>query len=142
MGSILEPNTLATGSYLWGLIAQNASGSSALSSPLMLFTVGAPPASPTPIGPSGSGISATPTYTFNAVSGATSYYYYRWNSVTGGFYSRVYTATECGVPSGTGVGSILEPNTLAAGSYYWGIVAQNSSGSSALSAPLMAFTTP
>jgi hypothetical protein len=121
--------------YTWGLQARNAAGASLLSTTLV-FVTDSIPVAPTTISPTGTGNSSTPTYTFNAVSNATSYRLYRWDSATGtNYYSRWYTATEAGVPAGTGVGSITESGvTLIVGKYTWGLQAQNIAGISPTSA--------
>src|SRR6185312_5685333 len=60
-----------------------------------------PPAAPTTISPSGTITTTTPTYTWNAVSTATSYSLLVQNTV-GVAVSQSVTATAAGCPSGTG----------------------------------------
>ena len=136
VGSILQPNALADGVYSWGIYAHNSAGISAISNELN-FTIGILPSAPTPYGPSGSGITTTPTYTFSAVPGATGYRFTNFSSSTGAYYSRWYTAAECGVPSGTGVGRIVQPTPLPDGVYSWGVYAENVVGVSPLSTELI-----
>lgn len=135
-GSITWASALPLGSYTWYVQARNVVGASVWSGylPFAVVAVGTPPAAPTPVSPSGFGISQTPTFTFGAVSGATGYRIYLWDHATGtGVLSRWYTASEVGAPSGTGNGSIVWTTTLAVGSYTWYVQARNDSGASAWS---------
>ncbi len=141
VGSIFEATPLPAGTYVWAVQTQNAAGTSVLGGGIT-FLVGFEPAMPKGIAPVGPGASATPTYTFNAVAGATSYRLYRWDAATNSnYYSRWYSALEVGAPSGTGVGSIFETTPLPAGTYVWAVQAQNSVGISTLGGGLT-FTTP
>ena len=96
--------------------------------------VGAPPASPTQISPSGAAHTVTPAYTFNTVPGATEYSI--WIS-TG---TRWYTAIEVD-PGNTGTGTIPQTTPLEAGTYGWYVNARNAYGISPWS-PVMLFSVP
>jgi len=89
------------------------------------------PAAPTGIAPSGLGITTNPlVYTFNAVTGATSYDIFLWDitTATGGVVASV-SANAAGVPNGTGIGSITQPTALTAGNAYaWYVRGNNSAG--------------
>ncbi len=136
VGTIAQLTPLSSGNYSWFVRAQNASGAGPYSASVA-FVVGAPPAAPTTISPSGPGISATPTYTFNAVAGATGYSIYLWNATTStGTSTRWYTPAEVGAPLGTGIATILQATPLTPGSYSWFVRAQNVTGIGPYSAPV------
>ena len=85
----------------------------------MNFTVGTPPAAPTPISPSGAGINPTAPFTFSTVPGATEYmvYFYDYTTASGAA-TRWYTAAEVD-PGNTGTGSTPQTTPRTPGSYGW-----------------------
>jgi len=126
-GQFIQPTALAPGTYTWVVSASNASGTSPWSS-YMTFDVGTVLTAPVPISPNTPGQSATPTYTFNTVSGATSYSIFLWNYATeSGTLFGPLTSTQVD-PGSTGQGQFLQPTALAAGTYTWGVSASNASG--------------
>jgi len=90
--------------------------------------VGPPPAPPAPVllSPDGPITTATPTYQWNAVPGATSY---RLEVGHGGpVIIREMTAAEAGCATGTGICQITLPNPVI-GSAVWWLQARNAGGS-------------
>ncbi len=132
IGSIAQTTPLAAGPYVWYVRARNSAGVSPWNTPLP-FNVGTVPDVPSQIGPSGLGISVTPSFTFNAVSGAVDYQVSVWSQATGSVLSQWFTAAQVGAPSGTGVGTIAQVTPLAFGPYVWFVHARNAAGSSAWS---------
>jgi len=135
--SIAPGNVLVNGgAYAWSVNATNASGTSARST-TSNFTVSLPTATPpTLVSPSGTLTTVTPTYTWNASAGATSYTLLVQNT-SGVRVNEVHTATEAGCASGTGTCSITSTTSLAFGTTYnWFVNAINGIGTSAWSSPL------
>jgi len=125
-GSINLPITLAGGYHYWVVRAQNAVGIGPWGTGLS-FVVGSLPAAPTALGPQGAGISATPTYTFTTVLGATSYQIWLYDGSTWTTDANWYTSSQVD-PLNTGTGSITLPTPLSSGYHYWVPHAQNSAG--------------
>jgi hypothetical protein len=98
--------------------------------------VGPPPGAPTQVSPTGSITTTTPVYTWNAVSGATSYNLLVQN--TGGVaVNAPFTASAAGCAAGTGTCSVTPSTALANGtSYNWFVNAVNAGGNSAWSSGL------
>ena len=85
------------------------------------------PSKATLVSPSGTVTDATPTYTWNAVSGST--WYHLWvNSSSGTKVKQWYTAGSAGCSSGSGTCSITPTTTLSNGSHTWWIRTNNSVG--------------
>lgn len=138
-GSITWATPLAAGFYTWYIQAGNDAGTSSWSaySSFNVF-VGTPPVAPTPLSPSGGGISTTPTFTFSAVSDATHYRVCIWSKSSGTTVtSPWYTAAEVGAPDGTGNGTIAWSSTLSSGLYTWYVQAKNAGGPGPWSGYLM-----
>ena len=94
--------------------------------------------SATLISPSGTITTATPTYTWEAVS--KSIWYYLWvNDSTGNSIKQWYTAAKAGCSGGTGTCSIAPGIALAQGSAIWRVETWNSNGDGRWS-DVMAFT--
>ena len=126
----ITPTTkLATGSCQWWIQTQNAEGVGPWSDS-MTFTiaVAGPPGKATPISPNGTIASASPTYTWNAVSKSTSYYLWVADNTGSIKIQTWYTAQQTGCSAGTGTCSITPATTFAAGSYQWWIQTQNAEG--------------
>jgi len=135
-------SALANDTYSWWVRAWNASGHSTWSSGLAI-TVNAmagptSPAAPTLMSPNGTIANASPTYTWNASSGATSYRLIVLDSGSATVIDLTNDASAVGCGAGTGTCSLMPPNTLANGNYTWTVTASNTAGNAA-SAP-MAFT--
>jgi hypothetical protein len=92
----------------------------------LLWTLNVPAAA-TLVSPTGIITTTTPTYTWNAVSGATSYQLYVYDS-TGVKINQWYTASRAGCPSGTGNCSVTPSTSLASGGVTWWIQTWNSVG--------------
>jgi hypothetical protein len=99
------------------------------------ITAPAPPAA-TLISPSYAIITATPTYTWGAVSTATSYLL--WVKDSGGTtkIQTWYTAGDVGCGSGSGTCSIAPSVPLASGTYTWWVQTRNAAGDGPLSSAL------
>ncbi len=115
-----SPGTLVAGAtYYWRIVAKNSAGSAA--SAIWSFTAQLPPSAPKLVAPTNAatGVSLTPTLSWNAAGGATSY------GVHFGTSSPPALVTNTTATS-------YSPGTLVAGkTYYWRIVAKNSAGSAA-----------
>src|SRR2546425_4230465 len=117
-------------------MTSNASGSGPWSNGLTFTVAGTPPPpAATLLAPSGSIATTTPTYTWNAVAGATQYLLWLDDS-SGGRLRQWYTATEAGCASGTGTCSLTLAVVLSPGVGQWWIVTNNASGNGPWSAAL------
>ena len=85
------------------------------------------PAKPTTISPSGAITTNRPTYTWNAVSGATSYQLWV-NDSTGNRIATWYTAAQTNCAGGTGTCSIAPAVSLSPGAATWWVQGWNASG--------------
>ena len=85
------------------------------------------PAAATPLSPSGTIATSTPTYTWSAV-GAASEYSLKVNDSTGTKITQRYSAVEAGCGGGTGTCSVRPEITLAPGPGQWWIQTSNSAG--------------
>jgi len=96
------------------------------------FTISAPlptpPAAATLISPTGTITTNTPTYTWNAVSKATSYCLWVTDSTRTPF-QQWYTAAQANCESGTGTCTVTPTTPLANGNASWWIDTWNSAGS-------------
>ncbi len=129
--SVTPATALAAGAGQWSVQTWNNFGYGPWSD-IMTFTVsvGGPPGKATLISPSGSISTATPTYVWNAVSGAT--WYYLWVKDSDAATSKIatwYTAAQAGCGSGTGNCSITPTAVLASGPAMWWIETWNEAGS-------------
>jgi hypothetical protein len=135
--SIMPSTALSNGAtYNWFVNASNSLGTSPWSAATTI-TVSATgpsvPLAPTQIAPSGSAGTRTPTYSWNASAGATSYYLLVQNTA-GVAVSMSVSAASVGCGAGTGTCSITPSTTLAAATtYVWFVNASNSLGTSAWS---------
>jgi hypothetical protein len=128
--SITPATILSSGTAKWWIQTWNSAGYGPWSDP-MSFTVaiGIPPGKATLISPSGSVATGMPTYTWNAVAGATWYWLWVNDAVTSsGKIQKWYPAAEAGCASGTGTCSVTPSTTLAAGSAKWWIQTWNEAG--------------
>ncbi len=113
----------------WAVKAKNAVGSSSYSSTVQ-FKVSIVPATPSQSGPVGNVATTTPEYTWNEVSGATSYDLY--TNIGGTATVTNYADTVC---SG-GVCKVTSP-ALANGTVgYWAVKARNVAGTSPYSSTI------
>ena len=122
--------------YSWFVAAGNGYGygswSAGLSFTVNVVATTSPPAAPTPIAPSGSAGSTTPTYSWLAATGASEYYLLVQNT-SGVAVGRVVTASEAGC-SVSGTCSFTPAAMLTAGAtYVWFVNASNTYGTSAWS---------
>jgi hypothetical protein len=121
--------------YYWRVNATNSGGTSAWSTAWSFTTVPAPPAAPTLSSPTNgaTNISVTPTLTWNASTGATSY----------GLQVSTSSSFSTTVVNQTGITNASYPVSGLAGSttYYWRVNATNAGGTSAWSTPVWSFTT-
>jgi hypothetical protein len=98
------------------------------------------------VSPSGSIATATPTYTWNAVTGATQYYLWVNNPGASPKIQQWYTADQAGCASGGSTCSVTPSTVLAAGAAQWYIQTWNANGygpwSNALSFTVPGGSTP
>lgn len=127
--------TLSRGYKQWWVQARNASGAGPWSSGLG-FTVGSLPAAPILASPSGSGISPTPTFTWNALADVEDYYL--WVSDATGAPVIQSWQDASAVCSGATC-SVTAPAALVPGWTTWYVQARNASGTGPWSAG-MTFT--
>ncbi len=127
-GTSFAPGTLSNNTtYYWSVTATNAAGSAA--SAVSSFTTSvALPTAPSGLSPAGAtGVSVSPTLTWNASAGATSYTVYFGN-----------TASPALVANATG--ATYSPGALTTNTtYFWKVVASNSAGSA--TSAVSSFTT-
>ncbi len=127
--SVAPSTTLASGAGQWWIETSNTYGNGPWSNSLSFnvqISGGTPPAA-TLVSPTGTITTATPTYTWNAVS--TSTWYYLWvNDSTGNKIQTWYTAAQAGCSSGTGTCSVTPSTTLASGAGQWWIQTWNTYG--------------
>ncbi len=127
----VTPDTaIENGSGEWWIQTWNDSGYGPWSEPLSFTIAGAGvPGKATLVSPSGSIGTNTPTYVWNAVSGAT--WYFLWvndSIVNSGKIQQWYTAAEAGCSSGAGNCSVTPSTILAGGAGQWWIQTWNDSG--------------
>ena len=122
---IMAAPLVAGHSYGWVVAAQNAIGQGPWSSALS-FTVGGTPAAPAIATPANNGITTTPSFTLNAVSGATNYVIWLQDMTTNSGTPYQFTAAQGGCASGTGTCSFALGTSLVSGhDYSWVAAAQN-----------------
>ena len=137
--SITPATTLPDAAYYWWIRAKNVAGQgpwSALKS-FTVVTTTTIPAAPTLVTPSGTTTNATPTYTWNAVSNATSYRIYLTDALNNIKINKWYTAAEAGCAGGTGTCSVTPAVPLSNGSYSWQMQGKNIAGTSAWSSGMV-----
>jgi hypothetical protein len=118
--SVTPATQLAAGAAMWWIQAKNSLGTGPWSVGKS-FTVSPPPAA-TLISPTGTITDNTPTYTWNASSGAT--WYRLWvNDSTGNKIQTWYPAADVGCPAGVGTCSVTPTTVLATGAGSWWIQA-------------------
>jgi hypothetical protein len=134
--SVTPAVPLAIGAGMWWVQTWNTIGYGPWSSG-MSFTV-SPPGAAVQVSPSGSILTTTPTYTWNAVESST--WYHLWvNDSTGNRINQWYTAADAGCPDGTGNCSVTPTTALAFGAGSWWVQTYNDAGVGPWSAG-MAFT--
>ena len=87
------------------------------------------PAAPTPVSPSGSVLTGSPTFTWNAVAGATDYQLYVFRGTVVSFNAWLTAASVC---SGSTCAS-TPPIVLTPHDYQWQVRAKNAAGTGAWS---------
>jgi hypothetical protein len=123
--------SMAPGYHAWAIQAQSPYGLSDRSA-FIGFTINPQAVTPTPVGPSGSVATLTPTFTFGASSNATDYRIILWDATNGYSTNAWVSAAAAGVPAGTGTGSITI-GPLTAGYHAWAVQSQNAYGLSSRS---------
>jgi hypothetical protein len=129
----VQPTTaLANGAvYNWFVRATSAAGTSPWSGALTInISVLGPsiPVAPIPLGPAGTINTTTPTFSWNAMLGAVSYYLLAQNTA-GVAVSMSVTPAAAGCGAGTGICSIVAPGSLTNGAVYnWFVNATNNLG--------------
>jgi hypothetical protein len=110
--------------------AYDSLGGTVVSAPV---AVNVTPPAPTLVAPSGPVATATPTYIWNAIQGATSYTFY---TDLGGGATTVYTAAAAGCSSGFGTCSVTPATPLPSGVVVgWIVNAVTAAGAGPWSAP-------
>jgi hypothetical protein len=132
--SIVPSTALSNGAvYNWFVNATNSLGTGPWSGATTI-TISATgpsvPLAPVTISPGGTLATRTPTYTWNASAGATSYYFLVQNTA-GVLIGTSITASSVGCGAGTGTCTYTPGTSLAAGATYnWFVNATNSLGTS------------
>ncbi len=121
----VTPATAMDGETRWWVLAYSGCGYSPWSD-TMTFTVTCIPQTPDLATPSGSISDATPTYSWNASSGATWYRLYVKDG-SGNKVNEWYRASEAGCASGSGVCSVT-PATAMIGETKWLVLAYSGCG--------------
>ncbi len=121
--SITPAVTLGGGDHTWWVQTWNAAGLGPWSSGMNFTTT--PLGAATLVSPGGSITNHKPTYTWNAVPGAT--YYYLWvNGPSGNVIQQWYTSAQANCTASTC--SVTPATTLASGDHTWWIQTWNSAG--------------
>jgi len=124
--------TLPDAEYVWWIKGKNSVGEGpwSLSKTFKVITTTVVPGTPILLTPSGTVGITNPTYTWNAVPGATSYRIYvaDQTNVNAPLVNVWYTAAEVGCASGTGTCSITPSVILPDAAYYWWVRAKNVAG--------------
>jgi len=129
------PNAVAGTTYHMAVRAYSSSTNmSPMSADLVATISAAAPAAPTPLAPSGTIASTTPTYSWAAVAGATSYSLWVDDAKQVGKIDQAYAASQVGCTTGTGTCSITPPVTLSAGAGTWWVKAMSATSSGPWSA--------
>nr|CAA6829073.1 MAG: Type IV fimbrial biogenesis protein PilY1 [uncultured Thiotrichaceae bacterium] len=127
--SVTPSDSLEAGAGTWWIQTYNTSGYGPWSSGKMFdLTATSVSGKATLVTPSGSITDSTPTYTWNAVSGATWYYLWVKDSSSGSKIKTWYTASAAGCSAGTGTCSVTPSDSLEAGAGTWWIQTYNTSG--------------
>jgi endoglucanase len=121
---------LGAGAHTWYIRPWSDSAGYGLWSTGLTFTVTPPPlpGAASLVSPTGAVTDTTPDFTWNAVSGATSYFLWVKAPSGDGFIKHWFNPTQAGCPSGSGTCTVTSPKTLAAGSHSWWIRTWNSAG--------------
>jgi hypothetical protein len=135
--SVTPTTTLGSANHRWWIQAKNSAGTGPWSAPMdFIVNTGptTPPGASSPISPSGTITSGTPTYTWTPVSVATEYYLWVSNLTTGTtaiqqWYQSIGVcgATNC---------SVIPTTTLGSANYRWWIQTRNAVGAGPWSAPM------
>jgi hypothetical protein len=126
--SVTPSEALAAGACQWWIQTRNGAGDGPWSSAMSFTVTSGPPGKATLISPSGAVSTATPTYTWNAVSGSAWYYLWVDDSKTQGKINQWYKAVDAGCGSGTGTCTATPSTTLAGGSCLWWIQTWSDAG--------------
>jgi len=94
----------------------------------LAVTYNPPPGAATLVAPSGTIATATPSFSWAAVSGATEYQLWVNDTSQQPRIDTTYTAAAAGCGAGTGTCTVSPGVTLAPGQAYWWIRASNSAG--------------
>jgi hypothetical protein len=136
--SVTPSTVLPNAGYRWWVQTRNAAGTGPWSAG-MNFTVsaGAPPGASSPMSPSGTVATNTPTFTFSSVNGADEYYLYVANAATSAIvHTQWYpSSTACGAANC----SVTPATTLPNAGYRWWVQTRNAVGTGPWSAG-MSFT--
>ncbi len=137
--SVTPTTTLAGGAHTWWIQTWNPAGVGPWSSAMTFSTDILGPA--TLVGPTGSqGTNYNPTYSWNAVPGAT--FYYLWvNGPAGNVIKQWYTSAEAGCASDTSC-DVTPATTLAGGNHTWWIQTWNPGGTGPWSSGMSFATVP
>ena len=124
---------LAAGAAMWWIRTSNGAGEGSWSAGLAFVvpppadsTV--PPGPATLVAPSGIISTATPAFTWQAVSGATEYQLWVNDASQQARINATYSAAAAGCPAGTGTCTISPAVTLAPGAALWWIRTSNAAG--------------
>lgn len=127
--SATPATALAAGNHTWWVRGRNESGEGTWSSGTS-FIVGEVPTAPVLVSPNGSGVSTSPTYSWNALAGATEYYLWV-NDANGPVVQEWLNAADACAAS---VCNAAPNSPLARGPHTWWVQARNESGDGAWSA--------
>ena len=126
--SVSPTVVLAAGAGQWWVQTRNDAGSGPWSNPLSFTVSVGVPAKATLNSPSGNISTVNPSFTWNAVSGASWYYIWVNDSSSSPRISQWFTAAQAGCAAGTGTCSVTPSTSLSPGPAMWWVQTWNDAG--------------
>ncbi len=120
---------IASGTTVITVTARDAANNAASDTLTVTYNAAAPPGAATLVAPTGTISTATPSFSWMAVSGATHYQLWVNDANTGAKITTIYPAAAVGCGGGTGTCAVSPGVTLASGAATWWILTSNAAGS-------------
>jgi hypothetical protein len=132
---------LGVGTTVLTVTARDAANNTKSTTLTVSYTELSAPAAATLIAPTGTIATATPSFSWSAVSNATEYQLWVNDATTGAKINTTYSAAAAGCGAGTGTCTVSPGVTLATGAATWWIRTSNAAGMGPWS-PSITFTVP